>query len=75
MPSSHGSVSHTALGASTSRAGTSIVAGLDASYWVPNHLDYLGADFRFIRIEIPIETTLEYRPLPADMVQVFCAIL
>ena len=71
MPSSQGSVSHAAMGATTSGAGTSTAAGLDASYWAPNHLDYLGADFRFTRIVISPETTLEYRPLPADITQVF----
>ena len=70
MHSSHGSVSQATMGTSPAGASSSF-SGIDASFWAPDYVDYLGTGCEMVRYEVHAALPSDYRPLPEDVTQVF----
>ena len=70
MHSSHGSVSQTTMGTSPAGASSSS-SGIDAGFWAPEHVDYLGTGCEMVYYEIPTAFPSDYRPIPEGVTQVF----
>ena len=73
MHSSYGSASQTTMGTSHAGASSSF-SGLDATFWVPDHVDYYTGS-EMVRYEVPVSYLSDYRPLPENVTQVFFFLL